>query len=50
MTERLENEVNCKKRYVSARFEMFLFENSDIVTLSKDSQADNDVIQDDIFD
>ena len=44
-------ETQAKKAYASVGLEIYTLEMSDIVTLSSsDSQAGNDVTQDDIFD
>ena len=49
MIEKLKNEAGCKKWYVSICVEMCYLDEKDIVTASQDSQADNDIYKDDIF-
>lgn len=50
MIKKQENEVMEKKPYVSIWLEMISLASIDVVTASKDSQAGNDITQDDIFD
>lgn len=49
MIKKMESEVMDKKPYVSVWVEMLTLDGGDIVTTSKDPDADNDITKDDIF-
>ena len=51
MIEKWNNEAKSKKQYVSVLLETLFLDREDVITASiQDSQADNDVNKDDIFD